>query len=206
MPPTLRVAIDRRSVTQGEGDIMVRGSRRVAGVGVVALAGALALGTLGPAAANPEGAAAERAVAVAVQKVSLRLASAPGQVADVSGQSQADEAEVIQWEFARSANQYWEPEATSDGFYRLKAVHSGKCLNVKGDSHEDEALIIQWPCGDAANEQWEFVPKGIGFQLVARSSGKCLNVSGGVGQGRNLIQYSCSAEGADNDVWLPVSE
>ncbi|PPK62785.1 hypothetical protein V5P93_004040 [Actinokineospora auranticolor] len=38
------------------------------------------------------------------------------------------------------------------------------------------------------------------------NSGKCLNVQYGVGQGNALIQYTCSAGGVDNDVWLTVWE
>ncbi|MFJ8230172.1 RICIN domain-containing protein [Streptomyces sp. NPDC094448] len=179
-----------------------------ASAAVVAAAGALALGMSGTAAAGApvpvtEGAAA---AAVNVQRVTLRLASDPGQTADVSGASTQNGANVIQWALSRNANQLWEPEAVGGGYYRFKAVHSGLCLNVRGGGNQDGAEIIQYTCGNAANEQWKFVAKGTGYQLVARSSDKCLNVRGGVGQGRNLIQYTCTADGAANDVWLPVWE
>ncbi|MEU9607973.1 RICIN domain-containing protein [Streptomyces sp. NPDC048057] len=179
---------------------------------LTAVGAALALGLPGTATAGAgahTGAPVpteERAAAAFVQKVTLRLASDPGQAADGKGASTANGAEVIQWALSRAANQLWEPEATSDGYYRFESVNSGLCLNVKGGGNDDGAQIIQWTCGAAANEQWKFVPKGTGYQIVARSSGKCLNVQGGVGQGRNLIQYTCTADGAANDVWLPVWE
>lgn len=174
---------------------------------LTAVGAALALGLPGTATAKaPVPLGEQKAAAVSVQKVTLRLASDPGQAADVEGASTANGAEVIQWALHRGANQLWEPEATGGGYYRFKSLNSGLCLNVRGGGNEDGAPIIQWTCGNAANEQWKFVAKGTGYQVVARSSGKCLNVQGGVGQGRNLIQYTCTANGAANDVWLPVWE
>ncbi|MFF0445889.1 RICIN domain-containing protein [Streptomyces sp. NPDC004609] len=174
---------------------------------LVAAGAALALGLPGSASAGAAGpAAAPRAASVDVQQVTLRLASDPGQVANVKGASQQNGAAIIQWPLSRTANERWEPEATGGGYYRFRSVDSGLCLNVKGGGSADGAQVIQWTCGTAANEQWRLVPKGIGYQIVARSSNKCLNVSGGVGQGRNLIQYTCTGAGAANDVWLAVAE
>lgn len=45
-----------------------------------------------------------------------------------------------------------------NGYHRLVARHSGKCLNVSGDSAADGALVIQWSCVGATNEQWARVP------------------------------------------------
>ncbi|MGV9315877.1 RICIN domain-containing protein [Streptomyces sp. NPDC003691] len=178
-----------------------------ASAAVVAAAGALALGLSGTATAGaPVPVAEKAAAAVFVKNVTLRLASDPGQAADVSGASTTNGASVIQWALTRNANQRWEAEATDSGYYRFQSVNSGFCLNVQGGGNEDGAQIIQYTCGAAANEQWKFVAKGTGYQIVARSSNKCLNVQGGVGQGRNLIQYTCTADGAANDVWLPVWE
>ncbi|MFI1014290.1 RICIN domain-containing protein [Streptomyces sp. NPDC020965] len=185
---------------------MRTGTRRIWGAGAVAVTAgaALALGTLNPAAATTEERSAERAITV--QQVTLRLASDPSQVANVRGGSNENGAPIIQWRYTNAANERWEPEAAGGGHFRFKSLDSGKCLNVRGGGNENGAQIIQWPCGSAANEQWRFVRKGIGYQIVARSSAKCLNVAGGVGQGRQLIQYSCTTDGATNDVWLPVWE
>ncbi|MEU5164492.1 RICIN domain-containing protein [Streptomyces sp. NPDC020875] len=173
-------------------------------VSAVALALGMPGGTATAGAPVPlaEGAAA----ATTVQQVTLRLSSDPGQVANVKGASTANGAEVIQWPWSGAANERWEPEPADWGYHRFRSVHSGLCLNVEGGGNENGARVIQWTCGTADNEQWRFVAKGRGYQIVARSSGKCLNVAGGVGQGRQLIQYTCTANGAANDVWLPVWE
>ncbi|MFC4033593.1 RICIN domain-containing protein [Streptomyces polygonati] len=175
-----------------------RVKRRAAGAGAAAIGAGLLLGAL--ALAPTADAAAQ------VNTLTLRLASDPGQVANVSGASTHNLAHVIQWPYSRASNERWEPEATSGGWFRLRSEHSGKCLNVEGGGNEEAAQVIQYTCGTGANEQWKFVHKGIGYQIEVKSSGKCLNVKGGVGQGRDLIQYTCTTHGVDNDVWLPVWE
>lgn len=176
--------------------------KRVWGALVAGVA-TLLMVSVAPANAAPGDRAPEAAT---VNQITLRLASDAGQVANVRGAAQGDDIPVIQYPWTGNTNERWEVEPTSAGYYRLKAVHSGKCLNVRGGGNEDDARIIQYTCGNAANEQWKFVPKGIGYQVVARGSGKCLNVRGGVGANNPLIQYTCTANGADNDVWLPVWE
>ncbi|WUH89064.1 RICIN domain-containing protein [Streptomyces sp. NBC_00433] len=98
------------------------------------------------------------------------------------------------------------PAVVAQQFSLRLAGHPGQVANVRGASTENDAPVIQYDCGTADNELWRFVPKGIGYQIVAKSSGKCLNVRGGVGVGNPLIQYTCTAAGVDNDVWLPVWE
>ncbi|WP_329168638.1 RICIN domain-containing protein [Streptomyces sp. NBC_01267] len=168
------------------------------------LAGSLASGAASPASAGTP--TQSRVASVVVQQVTLRLASEPGQVANVRGASKENLAPVIQWPWSGAANERWEPEAAGGGYYRFKSVSSGKCLNVEGGGSADGARVIQYTCGSAANELWKLVPKGIGYQIVVKVSGKCLNVRGGTGQGNSLIQYTCVVGGAPNDVWLPVWE
>ena len=174
------------------------------GLGAVALSAGLATGLSGPAAATGSHGLAPRAVVA--QQFTLRLASDPDQLANVRGASTENGAPVIQYPWSGTTNERWEADSALGGYYRFKAVHSGKCLNVKGGGAADDTPVIQYTCGTADNELWKFVPKGIGYQLVAKSSGKCLNVRGGVGAGRPLIQYACTPGGVANDVWLPVWE
>ncbi|WP_107422283.1 RICIN domain-containing protein, partial [Streptomyces lushanensis] len=148
--------------------------RRTVGTGAVAAVGCVAvvLGSWSPAAASDaEGAASPRAVTV--EQITLRPASDPGQVANVRGNSSDNGADIIQWPLSRAANERWEPESTGGGYYRFRSLSSGKCVNVKGGGSADGTPVIQYTCGTAANEQWRLVPKGLGHQLVARSSGKC---------------------------------
>lgn len=159
----------------------------------------------GVAIATPLSAAADQ---VQLKVLTLRLASDPGQLANVQGASLADGASVIQYPWSGTANERWLATVEPDGYYRFANLGSNKCLNVAGGGTADGTAVIQYTCSTtgATNERWKFVQTGIGYQIVAKSSGKCLNVAGGVGAGRQLIQYTCTAGGSANDVWLPVWE
>lgn len=174
------------------------------GAGAVATGAGLLAGGIGPAVANASNSPAPRAVVA--QQFTLRLADHPGQVANVKGAETRDGTPVIQYPLSDRSNERWESDAVGGGYYRFRSVSSDKCLNVAGGGNEDGARVIIYTCGNAANELWRFVRKGIGYQIVAKSSGKCLNVAGGVGVGNDLIQYTCTAAGVPNDVWLPVWE
>jgi hypothetical protein len=141
-----------------------------------------------------------------VPVATLRLASAPNLVADVANASQADGAPTDLWALTGANNQLWTIDSSLDGYYRFKSINSGKCLNVQNASTADGAPVIQWPCGASPNELWKVVRRVIGYQLVSKNSGKCLNVQNGVTQGNALVQHTCSANGANNDVWLAVWE
>lgn len=147
-----------------------------------------------------------REEATQINRLTIRVASNPDQVVNVAGDSKENGAQLIQYPLSNTLNELWEPEASLDGYYRFKSVSSGKCINVAGGGNDDGTPVIQYTCGIAANELWRFVQKGIGYQLQVKSSGKCLNVKGGVGSGNQLIQYTCTANGVPNDVWLPTWE
>jgi hypothetical protein len=169
------------------------------------LAAVLATAAVGLAVGASSSAVADQ---VQLKVLTLRLASAPNQLANVSGASLADGAAVIQYPWSGTANERWLATVEPDGYYRLASLGSNKCLNVAGAGTVDGTPVIQYTCSTngSTNERWKFVQTGIGYQIVAKSSGKCLNVAGGVGVGNQLIQYTCTSGGAANDVWLPVWE
>jgi hypothetical protein len=143
--------------------------------------------------------------AVTLQVLSLRLASDPGQLANVQGASLADGAAVIQYPWSGTPNERWLVTGDNDGYFRFASLNSNKCLNVQGGGTASGTPVIQYTCTNdgAANERWKFVPAGIGYQIVSKASGLCLNVRGGVGVGNPLIQYTCTPGGGANDTWLP---
>jgi hypothetical protein len=65
-------------------------------------------------------------------------------------------APIIQGEWCGGDNQSFRPEPTSDGYYRLVAKHSGKCLDVTGISAANGAAIIQWDWWGGNNQQWRW--------------------------------------------------
>ncbi|MDH4393893.1 MAG: RICIN domain-containing protein [Aquabacterium sp.] len=123
-------------------------------------------------------------------------ASASGQCMNVAGNSQAQEAAVIQWPCVGAANEQWQADFAG-GFYTLKVRHSGQCLDVDKTSTAAGASMIQWACSGAANQQFTLRPVRDGFAMVARHSNLCVGISGAVGtQGARLTQQACNGSAA----------
>ncbi|MFE7835152.1 RICIN domain-containing protein [Streptomyces sp. NPDC057474] len=112
---------------------------------------------------------------------------------DVSDNSAADNAFVLQWDCNRGLNQQWRLQDAGDGYVRVLAQHSGKCLDVANNSTTDGALVNQYRCGTGTNQQFQFQDQGNGYyRLMARHSGKCLDVKdASTANGARLIQWSC---------------
>ncbi len=120
---------------------------------------------------------------------------------DVSGVSQANGAQVIQWADNGGANQRWKfiPTAAA-GVYTIVAAHSGKLLDVAGVSTADGAPVIQWPANGGRNQQWRLVPIGDGFRIAAEHSGKVLDIEGAyVRDGAPALQWP--SHGGANQHW-----
>jgi hypothetical protein len=77
---------------------------------------------------------------------------------DVAGVSTANGAAIQLWDWVgvNNPNQRWTIAPSSDGFFKLTAVHSGKAADVNSGSTADGATIIQWPYGGGPNQQWSF--------------------------------------------------
>jgi hypothetical protein len=174
---------------------------------VAAVAAGLGLAAAAPTAFAATASPQPRS-AVNFRVVTLRLASDPSQLANVTGSSLADGAAVIQYPWSGTSNERWLVTSDNNGYYRFASLNANKCLNVQGGGTADGTPVIQYTCtaDGAPNEEWRLVPAGNGYQIVAKSSGKCLNVRGGTGVGNPLIQFTCVAGGATNDTWLPVWE
>ncbi|MFB7454150.1 RICIN domain-containing protein [Streptomyces sp. NPDC056194] len=123
------------------------------------------------------------------------IARHSGKCLDVSDNSSADVADVVQYTCNKGLNQQWRLQDAGDGYVRVVAQHSGKCLDVSGASTDDNALVIQYGCTSGTNQQWKFQHQQNGsFRLVARHSGKCLDVAdGSTADGAHLVQYTCSS-------------
>jgi hypothetical protein len=64
-----------------------------------------------------------------------------------------------------------------NGYYQLKASHSGKCLEVAGEASTAGAPVDQHTCASNANQQWRIEPLDDGtVRLVARPGGNVLDV------------------------------
>ncbi|HEX4748755.1 MAG TPA: RICIN domain-containing protein [Bryobacteraceae bacterium] len=79
---------------------------------------------------------------------------------DVAGgpSSTQDGTPVIQWPYWGGTNEIWQIAPTTDGYYSITALNSGKCLDVTGISMSDGATVQQWSCWGGDNQKWQLVP------------------------------------------------
>ena len=140
---------------------------------------------------------------------------------DVEGGPSATEdgANVQQWECLNpdQPNQLWTLNPLDDSYYgsdvfRIKAVHSGKCLDVVGGSYQNGANVIQSTCDDTynSNQLWRHNPVTDANHVMPLSgySYYCLDVAGGpyaTDNGVNVLQYGCFSDPPQtNQLWYFV--
>ncbi|MGW2572131.1 RICIN domain-containing protein [Streptomyces sp. NPDC001537] len=116
-----------------------------------------------------------------------------GRCVDVSDNSAADSAVILQYDCNGGLNQQWRLTDAGSGYVQIVAEHSGKCLDVSNASTADGAYVNQYKCTTGTNQQWLFQDQGNGYyHLVARHSGKCLDVKdASAANGARLIQWPC---------------
>jgi Thaumatin family/Ricin-type beta-trefoil lectin domain len=56
-------------------------------------------------------------------------------------------------------NQQWLPVSLGNGFFKLVARHSGKCLDVPGQSTTNGLQLQQWDCNGTVAQGWKLVPQ-----------------------------------------------
>ncbi|WP_412075983.1 RICIN domain-containing protein [Streptomyces xanthophaeus] len=96
-----------------------------------------------------------------------------------------------------------------NGPFRIRAVHSNKCLDVAGgtDADADGVNVHQWTClgYEQSNQKWftNAIDNSRVF-IVAGHSANCLDVAGGtgaVGDGVNVHQWTCLGIAQTNQQW-----
>jgi alpha-L-fucosidase 2 len=121
------------------------------------------------------------------------VAAHSGKSADISGASTAAGATLIQWSSHNAANQQFDFLASADGYYRIRARHSGLVLQVA--SSASGADITQQPDTDATTQQWKVTDQGGGaVSLVNRASGLAMDVWGAsTADGARISQYTAGS-------------
>jgi poly(3-hydroxybutyrate) depolymerase len=123
--------------------------------------------------------------------VNYRLvASHSGKSADINGASTAAGAVLIQWSTSTGLNQQFDFVDSGDGYYRVRARHSGLVLQATGNN--SGADIAQQPDTNTASQQWRVVDQGGGaVSLVNKQSGLAMDVwSASTADGAHISQYT----------------
>jgi hypothetical protein len=71
---------------------------------------------------------------------------------DVEGSSIEAGARLVQYECNGGANQHFERVLGRNGFFALRAKHSGQCLTAEGSA------VVQMPCRGRPNQMWKSSP------------------------------------------------
>ncbi|WPB82683.1 RICIN domain-containing protein [Archangium violaceum] len=85
-------------------------------------------------------------------------------------------------------------ESTGDGYFTVRARHSGKCMDVGGASTAAGANVLQYTCNGSNNQRFRLVPYNNGyFALQAKHSNQCLGIArASMDDGGFLVQSPCA--------------
>jgi hypothetical protein len=78
----------------------------------------------------------------------------PDYCLDVSGNSSASGAAVIQYPCNYQSNQQFTLHSVSSGVYEVVAQNSGLCVAPAGASTANGALLVQVACSTAGSDTW----------------------------------------------------
>ena len=120
-------------------------------------------------------------------------------VADVSGASKADGANVIIWAPNGENNQKFQITHVSGGYYKIVNVNSNKALEAAGEAAG--ANVRQAAYKGSANQLWkaEISPNG-GVTFVGKASGKALEVAGNANTSGANVRIGTKS-GAKGQAW-----
>lgn len=114
-----------------------------------------------------------------------------GRCLDIEGQSTANGADAIQWDYWGGGNQIFRVEWVEGEHYRLIATHSGRVIDVEAASTANGAQIHQWGWWGGNNQKFRLDPVGHGYyRLTPQHSGKAIDVAGASGNnGSRVVQW-----------------
>ncbi|MFE2023007.1 RICIN domain-containing protein [Streptomyces sp. NPDC059499] len=121
------------------------------------------------------------------------LAQGSAETLDISGASNAEGTVVQQWtRNGGAAHQRFQFVESGDGYYRLKAQHSGKVPDVPGWSGADHADIVQWGDTNGSNQQFRLVNSADGYVLLINgNSGRAVEVlNAATTDGAKVVQFT----------------
>ena len=118
-----------------------------------------------------------------------------GKVIDISGASTLNGAVVQQWDYVDGQNQKFKFVDAGEGFYSIRAVHSGLPLDIENDAITERAYSLQRTLDGTGSQLFALPNVGGGYiNLVNRTSGKALKTDASPGvNGTRLIQLTINA-------------
>jgi hypothetical protein len=119
----------------------------------------------------------------------------------------------LQWyrNYGSLENYFTTVEApAAGGMYQISSMHSGNVVDVPEWSHDSGKPLQAYQANGGENQQWKLVDAGNGYVQVrsVNSPTLCMDIRGGVISGAGIIQYTCDANGKNqqNQLWKPVQQ
>jgi hypothetical protein len=88
--------------------------------------------------------------------------------------------------------------------YKLRFVHSGRCLDLEGNGTSAGGLLKQYGCNGRANQRLALVPTANSWEvkLKLKHSGMCLDVeNGSTASGARVVQKPCANSNSQIFSW-----
>jgi hypothetical protein len=122
----------------------------------------------------------------------------PDYCLDVSGDSTASGAAIIQYPCNYASNEEFTLDEVSTNEYEVKAVNSGLCVEPTGASTANDADLVQVACSSATADEWLIEAgqfPGSYHQLVISNDSQCLDVDdASTAAGAVIDQWTCNGQ------------
>jgi glucosylceramidase len=128
---------------------------------------------------------------------------------DVSGESTANGARIVQSTDDDDPSQQWELVSAGNGYYNIINVNSGKALDDTNGSTSNGNPMQQYTITGTgnSNQQWQITANGSWYTITNLTSGIQLNLTNGLLADGTTIQQWASSSSDPNAQWqfVPVS-
>ena len=123
----------------------------------------------------------------------IKLASNEKLGLDIEGSSKANQANLQIWGQSELIvkNQRFEVTYNEEGYYTIKALHSGKVLDVSGAGMTNGTNVQQYDANGTKSQQWVIKENKDGtYSIISRQNGLYLNIENGeIKEGSNVNVY-----------------
>ena len=132
---------------------------------------------------------------------SIRSAVDGSYAIDISEKSEADGANAHLWSAGDGYNQLFLILPDNEGYYTIRALHSGKCLDVSAWGTADGTNVLQYARSGEDNQKWRAVQNADGtYTFISKHSGKALDLNEGKAVNGQNIQI-WTDNGGNSQKW-----
>lgn len=118
----------------------------------------------------------------------------------VKNNSLENHADMIIGTSAKSNVRLFYIEKVTGTYYRIRSLHTGKCVQVVCNKTANGTKIRQNSQSTTTALQWQFIKTGSGYRIIGRNSQKALTVSGGLASAGTPLEIR-TFSGKPSQIW-----